>query len=235
MRWYFYKRFDIALKLSEISKDDVVLEVGTDEGFLVPSLISNAKNVYACDINTTIIGRAHTNCHEWGRGKTLLSLSRELLTMELGEDAAKKVIFFYADAPHLPFQDNSLDLVFILDCIEHMGYPANKLAISEVWRVLKEGGGFVCSLPIEKGPILLMREIIRRILRDSGTRYSLKELIRAFIHNEAIGQWKGTHEGFDFTHELRTIKDMFGDTYISYVPFPILRNLNPTIIIKAKK
>lgn len=72
-------------------------------------------------------------------------------------------------------------------------------------------------------------------MRYSGPRYSLKELTRAFVYSEAIGEWKGSHEGFDFTHELRRIKDLFGIYNISYVPFPILRNLNPTVIIKAKK
>ena len=236
IRWYFYGRLDTALKLSGVSKEDIVLEVGAKEGFFVPSLISNADKVFACDINTTIIGREHTYCHEWGWGESLLSLGRKLLTMELGDDATKKAVFTYADASHLPFQDNSLDLVFILDCLEHMPYPANKLAISEVFRVLKDGGVFICSLPIEKGPILLPREIIRRIMRYGGPRYSLKELIRAFIYNEAIWEWKGNHEGFDFAHELRRIKDLFGgDIYISYVPFSLLRTLNPTVIIKAKK
>ena len=187
IRWYFYRMLDSALKLSEISENDVVLEVGTQDGFFTPSLVSNADKVYACDINTTVVGEEHTNCYEWGRGKTLLAFGRKLLTMELDESLAKKIMFFYADASRLPFQDNSCDIVFILDCIEHMPYPSNKLAISEVFRVLKDEGVFICSLPIEKGLVLLPRQIIRRIMRYGGPVYSLKELLRAFIYNETIG------------------------------------------------
>lgn len=214
IKWYFNKRLDVALKISDISKKDVVLDIGAQEGFFVPSLVLHGNRVYACDINTIPIREEDTTREDWGQGKTLLGLGKELLTTELGEGALEKVLFFYADAGHMPLQNESVDIVFMLDCVEHMPYPTNKLAISEAWRVLKEGGVFVCSCPIEKGPILCLREIIRRILRYPGPRYSLKELIRALIYNETIGEWNGSHEGFDFTHELRRIKDLFGYIYI---------------------
>lgn len=225
IKWYFYKRLDIALKLSEISKEDAVCEVGCQEGFFLPSLVKNADKIFACDIDESV----------WG---SVLSFSKKLLITELGKDAIKKVALFYADASHLPFEDKSLDIVFILDCIEHMSYPTNKLAIYEAWRVLKYDGVLIVSLPIEKGIILLLREIIRRMLIYPGPRYSFKELIKAAIYNETAGEWNNElagHEGYDYSRDFKIIKDLFGEISISYAPFPFLRNLNPTVVIKAKK
>ena len=119
-----------------------------------------------------------------------------------------------------------------------MPYPTNKLAIYEAWRVLKYGGVFIVSLPIEKGIILLPREIIRRTLRYPGPRHPFKELIRAAIYNETAGEWDNElagHEGYDYSRDFKIIKDLFSETSKSYAPFPFLRNLNPTVIIKAKK
>lgn len=214
VRWYFYRRFDVAIRMSGISKEDVVLDVGIFEGFFVPSLALHAKQVYACDIDTGTVERRNDMC-KWGWGKRWISLAKEMLVTELGERAIKKSLFLYANASHLPFRDESFDIVFLLDCLEHMSYHENKLAIPEIHRVLKEGGVFICSLPIEKGPILLLREIIRRIIFFEP-RYSLRELIRAFVYNAAIGEWKGGHEGYDFTIDMRKIKEVFTQIYPTF-------------------
>lgn len=49
------------------------------------------------------------------------------------------------DALHLPFADNSFDVVTMLDVLEHLSDDA--LALSEVHRVLRPGGALVLSVP----------------------------------------------------------------------------------------
>jgi SAM-dependent methyltransferase len=45
----------------------------------------------------------------------------------------------------LPFEDNSVDLVFSYHCLEHV--PDYLFALSEIYRVLKHGGRFLVGLP----------------------------------------------------------------------------------------
>ncbi len=45
----------------------------------------------------------------------------------------------------LPFEDNSIDLIFSYHCLEHV--PDYLFALSEIHRVLKHGGRFLVGLP----------------------------------------------------------------------------------------
>lgn len=53
------------------------------------------------------------------------------------------------DATRLAFEDGSFDAVFMMEVLEHVKEPF--VAISEVQRVLKEGGAFVLSTPFTFG------------------------------------------------------------------------------------
>jgi len=55
------------------------------------------------------------------------------------------VDFTVADARHLPFKDNSYDLVYSLGVIEH--FKETKLAVQEHVRVLKKGGYLLITTP----------------------------------------------------------------------------------------
>lgn len=55
--------------------------------------------------------------------------------------------FAVADLEKMPFADNSIDVVFVFDVIEHLSDP-NK-GFSEVARILKPGGLFLLHIPIK--------------------------------------------------------------------------------------
>ena len=45
----------------------------------------------------------------------------------------------------IPFSDNTFDIVYALNVIEHLPYPEK--SFSEIWRVLKPGGKFLAKTP----------------------------------------------------------------------------------------
>jgi SAM-dependent methyltransferase len=55
------------------------------------------------------------------------------------------VVLSQGDALRLPIQDNSVDIVTMLDVLEHLSDDAR--ALSEVSRVLRPGGALVLSVP----------------------------------------------------------------------------------------
>jgi SAM-dependent methyltransferase len=81
----------------------------------------------------------------------------------------------------LPFEDQSLDVVLVVDVLEHVPDPRHLLA--EAARVLRPGGRLLAFVPVE-GEALSFYELFRRLLgRDT---YELtKEHIQSFTHVEA--------------------------------------------------
>lgn len=72
------------------------------------------------------------------------------------------VTFKYGDAFRLPFKANLFNAVLSFDTIEHLEKP--KKALSEIRRVLKPGGVFHSSTPIE-GSVYTILGIFYRIFR----------------------------------------------------------------------
>lgn len=55
--------------------------------------------------------------------------------------------FIAADMEHLPFKDNSIDLIMVFDVIEHLSHPEK--GFSEIARVLKPGGKLLLHIPLK--------------------------------------------------------------------------------------
>ncbi len=61
------------------------------------------------------------------------------------KDASNKLTFTVSDACHLPLPGASADVYVSLETIEHL--PDDEKFLTEVKRVLKPGGTFICSTP----------------------------------------------------------------------------------------
>ena len=105
--------------LNEIQKigaknKQTVLDVGCGGGFLSNALAQNGLAVTGVD------------------------LSEESLRIAKAHDITGTIQYLPADAYHLPFADQSFDVVTVMDFLEHVERPAD--VVKECARVLKPGG-----------------------------------------------------------------------------------------------
>jgi len=76
-------------------------------------------------------------------------------------------------AEAIALSDNSADIVFCVNALDHMIFPGK--ALSEIKRVLKEEGTFVLGLFLHPPPIAMIRKFIERCLpmfREDAHPYS---------------------------------------------------------------
>ncbi len=76
---------------------------------------------------------------------TGLDVSHNAINYAMNRYSGDNIQFICHDAQHLPFSDNSFDLVVSFETIEHIEHY--EVFVSECNRVLRDGGLFVCSTP----------------------------------------------------------------------------------------
>jgi ubiquinone/menaquinone biosynthesis C-methylase UbiE len=123
---------------------------------------------------------------------------------------------FVADAEHLPFPNESFDLVYSYGCLHHS--PDTGRAVQEVYRVLRKGGtcrvmiyhsaspvGWLLWLryALLKGRMLTLREVYAKYLESPGTK--------AFSRSEARLLFR------EFSRVELSVKLGFGDLLLGEV------------------
>lgn len=107
---------------SKIKKNKCVLNIGVGNGGLEKLLQEHGAKVSCLDPSENAIERIRTN-------------------LSLGKQA--KVGY----SQNIPFNDNSFDYVIMSEVLEHLDDEVLKRTISEVKRVLREGGKFIGTVP----------------------------------------------------------------------------------------
>jgi len=219
--------------MSNIDRDDVVIDVGCGQGYFLPTLAAYSNNVVGLDMWKGVLAS-----HAWYErvvGWPAVNIVKELIDTELGQSNNTELV--QADGFALPFKDNSIDLLFCLDMLEHVTAPVDHL-LMEFRRVLKDEGIFISSLPNERGWALVLRQAFSKVVGISRDRYSIRELIRAFFSGKVPTEAERSgshHKGYDYREDIRRIGKYFKIQKISHVPIGFLLGVNPTIIVKAVK
>jgi len=127
-------------------------------------------------------------------------------------------------AERLPFNDGSFDVVYCFETIEHMSDFA--IGIGEIDRVLKPGGMAFVSFPIEMGPTLLAKQLLRRIVYFGRPTYTYRwgELWQGVVRGDLskVDRHPCGHKGFDFRAALRELGHR-GYEVVHQSPFPFGR------------
>lgn len=107
----------------------------------------------AGDVSLLLAGRCRTVV-----GADVADANVELTRRNLLESGATGTHVLHSEAERLPFADGSFDLVVLADVIEHV--PDAGRALSEVRRVLGDGGRLVCVTPL-RGTLGILRTMDR--------------------------------------------------------------------------
>lgn len=154
LSWYYWGRVTTAVSmlLERVGglEGGRLLDLGCGSGMTLPTLQEYFENVTATDIYTEHAAKV----------ARLEGLGR--------------VAVLTGDGRDLPFRDESFGVVLLMDILEHVEGRKDRL-ISECGRVLKEGGYLACSLPVEVGPVVLLRQAGRRFFGLEGNRQGLRE------------------------------------------------------------
>lgn len=215
IRYYAYMPFIYVLKKINFDENYRILDVGCADGPFLPTLNYYAKNIVATDINKELIDRSNYIV------KNLLFKS-------------KKINLLTSDGQALPFRNESFNLIFCLEVLEHVKDP--RIVIEEICRILKRKGTFISTVPVEIGPSLLMREFIGRITNFHRPPYTKKELIQsALLKNPGPRTLENPHKNFDWRIINKEVRHFFKKIELEFIPINILRDFNPLVLIKAIK
>jgi SAM-dependent methyltransferase len=117
------ERLEKIVAEGKIEKENVVLDVGSGTGILVPIIRKyNPSRIYACDLSENMLGQLNKNYPE--------------------------VVTFRADIKDLVLPDSTVDVVFINACYPNIA--DKKGAFENIARVIKTGGRMVISHPMGK-------------------------------------------------------------------------------------
>ncbi len=136
--------------LELINSEDRVLELGAGSGLHTLSLVKSGAHVTATDIS------AH---------------SLELLSQRM-KAAGENVETQVADMEALPFADDSFDVVA---CAGSLSYGSPVLVDSEIRRVLRAGGLFICVDSLNHNPIYRFNRLIH-CYRGTRTRSTVERM-----------------------------------------------------------
>lgn len=165
------QRLLYALTLASLEKGMRVLDVGTGRGELGIKCAEAGAYVKAIDYSQAAI-----------------KIAKESLK-RADKEVAKRVVFEKMDAKKVSYPDNSFDLVFMIDVVEHL-YPEElKLVFLEVKRVLKPGRRVIIRTAPNAWlikPLYLLAGIFFRWWEEHGMHvneqsfFSLRRNVRLF-------------------------------------------------------
>lgn len=229
-RWFFYKRLRRSLEIASPQPEERALEFGCWEGYFLPSLLANYAQV--CAVENDSASLVENIPGKW----TILQSARELCAAESAALAHLQLV--KADGERLPLRSESFDAVFCLDSLAYVRQESRLAVLSELCRVLKPTGTAVFTLPIELGPTLLVRQLLRWA---SGVRlddYSWRKLIRAvFFFPEGRRPSSGPSNliGYDYRQDQELIASNFDVRITTFLPWDSLRLISPTVLLACKK
>ena len=180
-RFSHTKRFDIALELLAVERNDEILDYGTGDGFMLKKLLSaNPQSVVGYE-------------------------PMESQYKQLEEFISKQGIDNVAIIGDLSCIETSrFDKICCLEVLEHLTEDNQILVLTSIKCLLKNGGRAVVSVPIEVGLSGLLKNIARCILRQAHPNTTFLNIFKSFLCLKIErGQeaYISSHIGFDY-HDL---------------------------------
>lgn len=123
------------------------------------------------------------------------------------------------------FPPKSTELITLFETIEHLDEGELDLFFNFCNHCLRANGKILVSAPVELGPAVIVKDLVRSLLFKRGLEYKLIELIKCGIFGINVSRSqniKGSHKGFDFRKSISFIKENYGDVRIlGFGPLPL--------------
>ncbi len=231
IRFYSYDRLKKSLNLSEPSKNKVAIDIGCGEGYFLPTLSLNFKNAIGLDTKEPIKTERDLYYPNKNLDTSKIDEAKDLLKAE--NFYGKNIRLIVGDSSKLNLKNDSINVVFMIDSLEHFFHPEK--ALKEARRILKRDGLLIVSLPNMGSTIKFIRFITNIFIN----MYDEEGKKRMFYYDRRLEPKNSLQfHGHDFDWKkdgLKMIRKYFVIEKIKWSPVNQLKILNPTIIIKARK
>lgn len=127
--------------------------------------------------------------------------------------------------------DAKYDLITALEVLEHLPLPERISFYSLLAETLECDGKCLIEVPVEYGPVLLLKEPGRKFIKRRESEYSFRELMGTFVGNvhDSYSRYDlsdtrtfiSPHRGFDLMLLLRELSAIGEYKEIVRSPFPI--------------
>jgi SAM-dependent methyltransferase len=226
-RWFFYHRHAAALEAAGPKPGARVVDIGCWEGHFLPSLVDNYGEVWGVENDAaSLIERLPSR---W----TILQAARELCAAE--GIWPGRLYLTKTDARLLPFAGESFDIAFCLDSLPYTAKQHRPAVVGEIRRILKTGGRAVFTLPVEIGPAVLIRELIRKLSGTWSDGYTFSELMCAMAFRPAATRPNTNLIGYDYREDLRVIASGFSIDRVQFLPWNSTRWASPTVLVRCSR
>jgi SAM-dependent methyltransferase len=213
--WSHRRRFERGLALAGDLAGQRILDYGCGDGTFL-ALLQEGRSAPAAAVGAEIDPRIVADC------------SRRFSELP-------SVRFVDVAALQDPAESESYDAVFCMEVLEHVVDPVPILG--EFARLLRPGGKLVVSVPIETGPPLVVKQIVRRVAGWRGigdypgtSGYSALEMVRSVfagaqqhiprpIFPTADGSQFHDHKGFNWRVLRTAVADRFELVRTATSPF----------------
>jgi ubiquinone/menaquinone biosynthesis C-methylase UbiE len=176
---YSFKKLNKIINMSPTGKEKVV-DIGCGLGYFLLTLAKYNKEAIGID-RKVVLGRVEDNVSyadgKWkdrAKGKTLMDIAKEMIETELGKE--NNVKFIEADASKIPLGDETIDVAYMLDVMEHI--QDKQKVLKEVKRILKKDGILIVSVPDTDNKLRKISIRARGIKElDDHAHFRWKELV----------------------------------------------------------
>jgi SAM-dependent methyltransferase len=200
-----YARMQTALNMARTTSSSRALELGCWAGYFLPSLQREFEEVWGIDDDSASVLEAQPQC------SSVLQIARDVCRREAGTLECPRLV--KATGAALPFPDAYFDVVFCLDTLVHVAKPLRAPVVCELRRVTRQNGELIFSLPVEIGPLGILKASIRTL---TGKHYDTATTT------------------YDYRPDLTLLRSVFRICETTFVPVKGFAALNPFVVVRCE-
>ena len=204
--WAKRRRFQRALNLASRIPAQKVIDMGTGDGVLLPTLAQNYQRVVGLDTNEHYISQSQSLIRYLTLNNVELICSRDRTFDELRQQIGP-----------------DCQLMFLLETLEHVGsqpdiWGSKMSFLKDCFSLLQEDGRIIVTVPKMIGVVMLIKNLLQRSLKRGYDQMTFRQLVRSSLlknTDELEPLWAGGHVGFNHLKLDTHLRNHFAIQYRS--------------------